>query len=366
MNGKRRQSGRQSPASDSEDGSDNERPQLSDSTRTNHRLASKLVRYALACEYSRLPIRREGIKENVFGGEKVARFSPIFDLAQTQLRTVFGMEMVELPTKDRAHLTLDQKRKAAKSQTAKSQNRTGATTRSNAYILVSVLPPELRGPKIIAPSKVQSSEGEASYAGFYTTLIAIITLSGGELSEAMFRKFLSRLNADQTIPSMNPSNQNQPSEQTEIVLQRLIRQGYLIKGTAAGEEGDEAITWHVGPRGKVEVDNEAIAGVVRAVFGDATEGLENKLQTSLGVRPREEVAGGAPGHGRARHVQPKEESDDDSGRQQNGNEDEVDEDEEDQPAPRRRRVNTAGQHSPMTIRTREDGDPGSSRRNLFG
>jgi hypothetical protein len=58
-----------------------------------------------------MPIRRDGIKEKVFGGEKVARFSPIFDLAQTQLRTVFGMEMVELPTKDRAHLTLDQKRK---------------------------------------------------------------------------------------------------------------------------------------------------------------------------------------------------------------------------------------------------------------
>lgn len=258
---------------------------------------------------------------------------------------------------------------AAKSQNAKSQNRTGATTRSNAYILVSVLPPELRIPKIIAPSKVQSSEGEASYAGFYTTLIAIITLSGGELSEAMFRKFLSRLNADQTVPSMNPSNQNQPSEQTEIVLQRLIRQGYLIKGTAAGEEGDEAITWHVGPRGKVEVDNEAIAGVVRAVFGDATEGLENKLQTSLGVRPREEGESGRLEHSR-RHAQPKQESDDDGERQENGVGDDGEEEaeeEEDQPAARRRRVNTAGQHSPMTIRTRrENGDPGSSRRNLFG
>jgi hypothetical protein len=249
----------------------------------------------------------------------------------------------------------------AKSQNAKSQNRAGTTTRSNAYILVSVLPPELRTSKIIAPSKVQSSEGEASYAGFYTTLIAIITLSGGELSEAMFRKFLSRLNADQTVPSMNPSNQNQPSEQTEVVLQRLIRQGYLVKGTTAGEEGDEAITWYVGPRGKVEVDNEAIAGVVRTVFGDATEGLETKLQTSLGITPR-----GRLGHNH-RHAQLKEESDDDRGRQENGGGEEGEEEEEDRRAPRRRRVNTAGQHSPMTIRTRtENGDPGSSRRNLFG
>lgn len=86
---------------------------MSDSTRTTARLASKLVRYALACEYPRVPIRRDGIKEKVFGGEKVARFAPVFDMAQAQLRAVFGMEMVELPNRDRAQLTLDQKRKGS-------------------------------------------------------------------------------------------------------------------------------------------------------------------------------------------------------------------------------------------------------------
>jgi hypothetical protein len=38
-------------------------------------------------------------------------FRAVFDLAQEQLRTIFGMQLVEQPTKDRSLLSLDQKRK---------------------------------------------------------------------------------------------------------------------------------------------------------------------------------------------------------------------------------------------------------------
>lgn len=234
----------------------------------------------------------------------------------------------------------------------KSQNPTNPAKSSNTYILVSTLPPQYRTAKIIAPSKVQSSEGEAAYTGFYTILISIITLSGGEISDAMLRKFLSRLNADQTVPSLNPNNKNQPSEQTEAVLQRLIKQGYLVKvstneAAGPGDDGDEAVTWHVGPRGKVEVDNEAIAGVVRTVYGDASEGLEMKIQTSLKIKSREEEQ---PGNG----------ADDAEGEGQD-----EEQGEQDAPARRRRRVNTQGEASPMPIRSRGSygtGDPGPCSR----
>jgi melanoma-associated antigen len=91
-------------------------------------LVKKLVRYALACEYSRQPIRREGIRDKginhqrflysriwqhrgiltyhispVFGKNK-APFKRVFDAAQTQLRTKFGMEMTELPQKEKVTL----------------------------------------------------------------------------------------------------------------------------------------------------------------------------------------------------------------------------------------------------------------------
>ncbi|KAH8907402.1 MAGE-domain-containing protein [Coniochaeta sp. PMI_546] len=305
-----------------------------------NRLAHKLVRYAIACEYSRTPVRREAVRDKVYEGESMRNFKVVFDLAQKQLRTIFGMQLVEQPTKDRSLLSLDQKRKAAKSQKS-SGPATKAST--NSWILTTILPPEFRQPKIIAPSKVQSSDGEAAYAAFYTTLIAIITLSGGEVRDAKFHQFLTRLNANSTVPSMNPNNRHQPSESTDVVLQRMIRQGYLVK-QSSGEDGEE-VTWYVGPRGKVEVDNEAIAEVVRKVYGEAAgEALERQLHNSLGVRSRVVAQDGS------------EQGDDDA--------EEAEEEQAGEAPPRqRRRVNTASEASPMAIRSkRDDGDPGPSTR----
>ncbi|KAM7205619.1 MAGE family domain containing protein [Rhypophila sp. PSN 637] len=245
-------------------------------------LIKKLVRYALACEFSRTPIRRDGIKEKVLGSNG-REFKKVFAGAQKQLKATFGMEMVELPARDRNLMTTDQKRKAAKSQSQKEPT-------SNAYVLVTKLPEEYRTPTIITPSKVQSADGEASYIAIYTLIIAIITLSGGELSDPRLRRHLARLNAADNMPSANPLDPNVSSEKTEIVLQRMIKQGYLVKVVESKSQGDEeGIIWHVGPRGKVEVNNEAIASVVRTVYGGTNDMLETKLQTSLKIKDRKTV-----------------------------------------------------------------------------
>ncbi|KAL2180783.1 MAGE family-domain-containing protein [Thermothelomyces heterothallicus CBS 202.75] len=242
-------------------------------------LIKNLVRYALACEYSRAPIRREGIREKVLGSNG-REFKRVFAGAQKQLRATFGMEMVELPTKDRNLMTTEQKRKVAKTQSQKEAS-------SNAYVLTSILPEEYTTPAIIAPSKVESADGEASYIALYTTIIAIITLSGGELSDPRLRRHLSRLNAAENMPSMNPHDEIAPSEKTEAVLQRMVKQGYLVRVTESRSAGDDdATTWHVGPRGKVEVDKEAIAAFVRTVYGGSSDELEAKLQASLKIRDR--------------------------------------------------------------------------------
>jgi len=71
----------------------------------------------------------------------------------------------------------------------------------------------------------------------------------------------------------------------------MVKQGYLVKFTEArGHDEEEGTMWHVGPRGKVEVDNEAIASFVRAVWGGSTEDLESKLQTSLKVKKKDNVS----------------------------------------------------------------------------
>ncbi len=59
----------QAPASEDSDGSDLEnggplvREELEEGENSKDQFVKKLVRYALACEYARLPIRRDGIKD---------------------------------------------------------------------------------------------------------------------------------------------------------------------------------------------------------------------------------------------------------------------------------------------------------------
>ncbi|KAL8338527.1 hypothetical protein RB598_007062 [Gaeumannomyces tritici] len=242
---------------ESMNGDGDERGERDESTETQ--LVKKLVRYALACEYSRTTIRREGIREKVFEG------------AQKQLQVVFGMEMVELPVRDKSTLSVEEQRRVAKSQTK------GAAS-SNSYILVTTIPEPYRSAAIIPPSKIQSSDAEAIHVGLYSLIITIITLNGGELSDHKLKRYLQRMNA----------NVNTPLEKTEAMLQRLIRQAYVVKTVERNPQSDDdAVTWHVGPRGKQEVTHEAIANIAREVYGAAAnDELEKKLHASLRIAER--------------------------------------------------------------------------------
>ncbi|KAK2021368.1 MAGE family protein [Colletotrichum zoysiae] len=234
-------------------------------------LAKKLVRYALACEFSRTPIRRDGIKERVLGDQGRA-FRKVFELAQQQLRAVWGMELQELAVREK--FTMAEKRQALKSGSQ-------AKTSSGVFVLSTTLPSRYRAPAIIAPSKAPSIEAEASYMGFYTMIITIILASGGELSEQKLRRYLNRLNAEANVAS----------ERTEDVLKRMQTQGYVVrkvqKNTATqAQDGSEDITWLVGPRGLEEVGADGAAGMVRAVYGEQADAdLEKKIGATFGIQP---------------------------------------------------------------------------------
>ncbi|KAF9780350.1 hypothetical protein IL306_000608 [Fusarium sp. DS 682] len=231
-------------------------------------LAKKLVRYVISCEFSRTPIRRDGIKERVLGAQGRS-FRRIFDLAQTQLRQVWGMELRELPVREK--MSLQEKRQAMK---ANAQPKLG----SGSYILTSILPEAYRHPAILAPSKTPSADDEATYAAFYTLVISLISLNGGELSEQKLKRYLQRLNADRNV-SM---------DKTEMILKKMERQGYVVKRVErppVGHDGDPSTTWHVGPRGKEEVGLDGVMGMTREVYGDSwNEDNEKKLRASLNIR----------------------------------------------------------------------------------
>jgi melanoma-associated antigen len=68
-------------------------------------MVKKLVRLALASEYSRLPIRRADISAKVLGEQGSRQFKSVFDQAQNVLKVRFGMELTELPGREKITIT---------------------------------------------------------------------------------------------------------------------------------------------------------------------------------------------------------------------------------------------------------------------
>jgi hypothetical protein len=93
------------------------------------------------------------------------------------------------------------------------------------------------------------------------------------LPESKLERYLRRTNADHSTPV----------DKTDKLLQRLIKEGYIIKirDTSSGEE---LVDYMVGPRGKVEVGEDGVAEFVKRVYGQkADEDLDKRLERSLGL-----------------------------------------------------------------------------------
>ncbi|EEP82689.1 predicted protein [Uncinocarpus reesii 1704] len=243
-------------------------------------LVKKMVRLALASEYSRQPIRRSDISQKVLG-ERSRQFKPVFAEAQKVLKDIFGMEMVEQPMKEK--LSVSQRRAAQRAEKASSS--------SKSWTLVSTLPSKYRIPEILPPSKAPSSTIESSYIAIYTFIISLITLSGGAIQEQKLERYLRRVHADNYTPI----------DRTEKLLARLCKEGYIVRNRDVSG-GEEVVEYLVGPRGKVEVGLDGVAGMAREVFGfgkinpgpeaqdeEVMREFEKRLERSLGISRQAEA-----------------------------------------------------------------------------
>ncbi|OGM39919.1 hypothetical protein ABOM_011369 [Aspergillus bombycis] len=265
-------------------------PSDSDDDATHHPsstdvMVKKMVRLALASEYARLPIRRTEVGVKVLGEQGARQFKVVFEAAQKVLREKFGMQMVELPVRER--VTIHDRRAAQKVEKPSSTNKS--------WIVASTLPAEYRRPEILPPTK---APWESTYTGLYSFIIAVIMLNGGSLPEQKLDRYLARTNADTYTPV----------DRTDRLLARLCKEGYLVRMREM-DGGEEVIEYMVGPRGKMEVGATGVAGLVREVYegGNATaehrEDFEGRLARSLGMKlpePHEEEQeqdGNAEGEG---------------------------------------------------------------------
>ena len=275
-------------------------------------MVKKMVRLALACEYQRRPIRRAEISEKVLGTGSGRAFKNVFSAAQHQLRTVFGMEMVELPGREK--ITLQQKRAAQKSQSQASRAPTS-------WILTSILPYRFHDPQIISPPAAPTSEEDSKYTSIYTLLISLILLSGGQLPDAKMDRYLRRLGMEDNTPIDG-------FEKTEKLLKRLEKDGYIVKVRESAGQGEEDVFWVVGPRGKVEVGEKGVQGLVTAVHGElddeGEDELERRVARSLGLNePGPKVIGAAQnGEGRKKRGRRRRDEEEE---QEDGKEEDEDE-----------------------------------------
>lgn len=129
------------------------------------------------------------------------------------------------------------------------------------------------------PSRVGDVQEEAAYTGLYTFIVTVIGLSPqGTITEGRLRTCLNRVQADEYTPV----------DKTDLLMARLIKQGYITKTTEKGEQED-TVEYRVGPRGKVEIGTKGIQGLVREVYGeDAPDDLDVRLRRSLGIELAED------------------------------------------------------------------------------
>ncbi|KMU79028.1 hypothetical protein CISG_07335 [Coccidioides immitis RMSCC 3703] len=240
-------------------------------------MVKKMVRLALASEYSRQVIRRNDISQKVLG-EGSRQFKPAFAGAQDVLKNVFGMQMIEQPMKDR--LTVSQRRAAQRVDKPSSSSKSWTLVRTPPH-------PNTVSPEILPPTKPLHLLLKQLRRSLHLHNITHHPVRRS-LAEQKLDRYLRRVNADTYTPL----------DRTEKLLARLCKDGYLVRNRDV-DGGEEVVEYLVGPRGKIEVGTEGVAGLTREVYGygrvnrargqdddgdddEAMEEFEQRLRRSLG------------------------------------------------------------------------------------
>jgi hypothetical protein len=141
-------------------------------------------------------------------------------------------------------------------------------------MLTTILPTKYRTVEIIPPSIVGNPEEEAAYIGLCSIIVSIVALSnGGQIPEHKLSNYLARLNLEH----------NTGLGSTPSLLKKMVNQGYIYKVVDKNAD-EETVDYRLGGRGKVEIGNKGICGLVLEVYGDqAPQDLDQRLHRSLGM-----------------------------------------------------------------------------------
>ncbi|KAI6024203.1 MAGE-domain-containing protein [Pisolithus marmoratus] len=283
------------------------------------RKASDLARLALFMEQKRIPLRREDINKKVLGSN-TRQFKAVFQEAQILLQKTFGMELVELQSRNYREEDLNEDARNATGVKKKGKCpllpsihvlRPGqhksfaypAAAGSRTYILRSVLDPVIIEQAAITDERLfeeqmndaPDEEGEEDLPRLYGSVIswstcdqlaslgilyvvlALILVNGRTISDVDLKGNLKRLRlpSNAVIPvNTQAAHKAMP---IDAFLNQLMRQGYLdcirpgdnkVAGgkrgrapaaTQVAAEDNQAYEWRWGSRAHSEVGEQAIA-----------------------------------------------------------------------------------------------------------
>ncbi|KAJ3154536.1 hypothetical protein HDU86_004665 [Geranomyces michiganensis] len=222
------------------------------------RRVKDIVRLALASEHRRQPLKRDEINKKVLK-DNTRAFAKAFEGAQLRLRSTFGMEMVELATREKRQPANVAGRRAAATAAPKQGSRS--------YILRSTLSPADR------EAAVNWGDSEPSMV-LLCIILSLIHVSGRKIEEAFLLGHLKRLGLRRGGP---PHPKFPPIDD---VLADFVKHAYLDRvKIATAEEDTYEYSW--GPRAKVELQEEDLLVFMTAVYPDLTPNAERRLKKDI-------------------------------------------------------------------------------------
>lgn len=150
-------------------------------------------------------------------------------------------------------------------------------------MLTSILPSAFHHPDILPPSAVPTEGEEGKYTGIYSVIVALISLSGGQLNDSKLERYMKRVHLEDSTPV-------EGYEKPAMLMKRMEKDGYIVRIRETGPGGEEDVCWILGPRAKVEIGDAGVRGLTSCVYGDPegaeAEDLERRIARSLGVGER--------------------------------------------------------------------------------
>ncbi|ORY03619.1 MAGE-domain-containing protein [Basidiobolus meristosporus CBS 931.73] len=205
------------------------------------RKVKDVVRLALCTEFRKAPLKREDINRRVLH-EHSRIFHLVFDKAQEKLRETFGMELVELPNKEKFN---NGGRKGKDKQATK------------AYILRNILP--------VQEGFINWGK-DRKQMGLIMVILSLILVNNRVLSDDQLKHSLRRLSICEGVEHAEFGDIDQ-------LVTQFIKQGYLDKSqvnhvdfsSQSNEIPSYEYRW--GPRAKVELTEINVLNFITEIFG---------------------------------------------------------------------------------------------------